>query len=237
MENVALTILSLSLIISCLAYYRSGRKNDLGTVERTLDQKIERVSLLAKRAADSVAARLRAGYERSLRMISDLQARVAALREEAIEEIRDDLKALAEKLERLAGLASRELEAIKAGVDFSLMETDIGLRLTVDDAKAHLKLIEAKRELLLARRAIIRNELVEAEVRVEAALGNLQEARSLAVGYHDNISALQKQAQEMLIAIRARAETMRTSIDVLLERSSRLLKEMSGLETTAKSAA
>src|SRR5918992_1945594 len=172
MENVALTILSLSLIISCLAYYRSGRKNDLGTVERTLDQKIERVSLLAKRAADSVAARLRAGYERSLRMISDLQARVAALREEAIEEIRDDLKALAEKLERLAGLASRELEAIKAGVDFSLMETDIGLRLTVDDAKAHLKLIEAKRALLLARRAIIRNELVEAEVRVEAALGN-----------------------------------------------------------------
>jgi chromosome segregation ATPase len=166
-----------------------------------------------------------------------VQARVTALREEAIEEIRDDLKVLAEKLDRLAERAARELESIKAGVDFSLMETEIGLRLTVDDAKAHLKVIEAKRELVLARIAILRNELVEAEVRVEAVLRNLQEAQSLAVGYHENIAVLQKQAQEMLVAIRTRAETMRTSIDTLLERSSRLLKEMSGLEAAARTAA
>lgn len=236
MEILALCILTLSLIISCLAYYRSGRKAD-GAVDQALDQKIERVSSVAKRAADGVAARLRAGYERSLRMISDLQARVAALREEAIEEIRDDLKVLAEKLDHLAERAARELASIKAGVDFSLMETEIGLRLTVDDAKAHLKVIEAKRELVLARRAILRNELVEAEVRVEAALRNLQEAQSLAVGYHENIAAVQRQAQEMLVAIRTRAETMRTSIDALLERSSRLLKEMSGLGAAAKTAA
>jgi Mg2+ and Co2+ transporter CorA len=166
-----------------------------------------------------------------------LQARVAALRDEAIEEIRDDLKALAQKLDRMAERAARELESIKAGVDFTLMETEIGLRLTVDDAKAHLKVIEAKRELVFARLAILRNQLVEAEVRVEAALRNLQEAQALAVGYHENIAALQQQAQEMLVAIRTRAETMRTSIDALLERSSRLLKEMSGLEAAAKTAA
>jgi hypothetical protein len=237
MEILTLSILILALIISCLAYYRSGRKDDIGEVEQTLDQKIERVSLVAKRAADSVAASLRVGYERRLRMIADLQARVAALRDEAIEEIRDDLKALAQKLDRMAERAARELESIKAGVDFTLMETEIGLRLTLDDAKAHLKVIEAKRELVFARLAILRNQLVEAEVRVEVALRNLQEAQALAVGYHENIAAVQQQAQEMLVAIRTRAETMRTSIDALLERSSRLLKEMSGLEAAAKTAA
>jgi hypothetical protein len=170
-------------------------------------------------------------------MISDLQARVAALSEEAVEEIRDDLRGLAAKLERLAERAARELEAIKAGVDFTLMETEIGLRLTADDAKAHLKVIEAKRELVLARMAILRNELAEAEVRVESALRNLEEAQLLALGHHESIAALQKQAQEMLVAIRARAETMRTSIDALLERSSRLLEEMSGLGAATKSAA
>jgi hypothetical protein len=71
MEILTLSILILALIISCLAYYRSGRKDDIGEVEQTLDQKIERVSLVAKRAADSVAASLRVGYERRLRMIAD----------------------------------------------------------------------------------------------------------------------------------------------------------------------
>jgi hypothetical protein len=237
MEIFTLSILILALIISCLAYYRSGRKDVIGSVDQTLEQKFERVSWLAKRAADSVAASLRAAYERSLRTIADLRARVAALREEAIEEIREDLQGLAEKLDRLAERAARELASIKAGIDFSLLETEIGLRLTVDDAKAHLKVIEAKRELVLARRAILRNELIESDVRVEAALRNLQEAQSLAVGYHENIAALERQAQEMLVAIRTRAETMRTSIDALLERSSRLLKEMSGPEAAAKTAA
>jgi chromosome segregation ATPase len=117
------------------------------------------------------------------------------------------------------------------------METEIGLRLTADDAKAHLKVIEAKRELVLARMAILRNELAEAEVRVESALRNLEQAQSLALGHHESIAALQKQAQEMLVAIRARAETMRASIDALLERSSRLLEEMSGLGAATKNAA
>jgi hypothetical protein len=233
MEIVVLCIVVLTLILSCAAYYRSGRKQDLGALEQALNQKIERLGSVTKRAADSV----RAGYERNLRMLSDLQARVAVLRKEAIEEIRDDLRGLGLKLDRLAERAARELEAIKAGVDSTLMETEIGLRLTVEDAKAHLKVIEAKRELVLARMAILRNELAEAEVRVESALRNLEEAQSLALGHHESIAALQKQAQEMLVAIYVRAETMRASIDALLERSSRLLKEMSGLGAAAKTAA
>jgi hypothetical protein len=237
MEIVVLCIVVLTLILSCAAYYRSGRKQDLGALEQALNQKIERLGSVTKRAADSVAASVRAGYERNLRMLSDLQARVAVLRKEAIEEIRDDLRGLGLKLDRLAERAARELEAIKAGVDSTLMETEIGLRLTVEDAKAHLKVIEAKRELVLARMAILRNELAEAEVRVESALRNLEEAQSLALGHHESIAALQKQAQEMLVAIYVRAETMRASIDALLERSSRLLKEMSGLGAAAKTAA
>jgi hypothetical protein len=236
MEILLLCIVVLSLILSCAAYYRNGRKQDTAALEQRLNQKIERLGLVAKHAADSVAASVQAGCERSLRLISDLQARVAALSEEAVEEIRDDLRGLAQKLDRLAERAGRELESIKAGVDFTLMETEIGVRLTVDDAKAHLKVIEAKRELIRARKAILRNELAEAEVRVESALRNLEEAQSLALGHHESITALQKQAQDMLVAIRARAETMKASIDALLERSSRL-EEMSGLGTATKTAA
>jgi hypothetical protein len=112
----------------------------------------------------------------------------------------------------------------------------VGLRLTVDDAKAHLKVIEAKRELIRARHALSRNDLSEAEACIETTLRNLEEAESLAVGFHENIAALRKQAQEMLIAVRARAATLRASMDALLERTNQLLSEMSGHLDKAKTA-
>jgi hypothetical protein len=184
-----------------------------------------------------VAASVRAAYERNIRTISGLQSRVAALRKEAIEEVREDLRMMAQTLDGLAERDARELKELKDEVSFSLMEAELGLRLTVDDAKAYLKLIEAKRELVLARLTILRNDLVEAEIRVESAFRYIEEAQSLALGHHESIAALQEQAQQMLVAVRTKASTMKASIDALIERSKRLSTEMSGLEAKAKTAA
>jgi hypothetical protein len=237
MEILSLSIAVLALIIALAAYYRSGNNKTIHALERALNEKIDRLGVMAQRAAGNVAASVRAGYERSIRMIADLQSRVAALKSEAMEELREDLRTLGQMLDQLAERAARELKDLKAEVDFVLIDAEVGLRLTVDDAKAHLKVIEAKRELILARMAILRNDLIEAEARIESALRDLEEAQSLAVGHHENIAALQNQAQEMLAAVRAKAGTVRVAIDALIERSNRLLKEMSGVRTTAKTAA
>jgi hypothetical protein len=69
------------------------------------------------------------------------------------------------------------------------------------------------------------------------ALRDLEEAQSLALGHHENIATLQKQAQELLVAVRTKASTMRASIDALIERSNLLLTEMRGGEAEAKKAA
>lgn len=237
MEILSLLIAVLALMIASAAYYRSGSKKRIHSLECGLNEKIERLGAKTQRAADGVAAMVRAGYQRSIRTIAGLQSRVAALGEEAMEELREDLRITAQILDGLAERAARELKDLKAGVDFTLMEAEVGLRLTVDDAKAHLRVIEAKRDLVLARMAIVRNDLVEAEARIESALRYLEEAQSIALGHHENIVALQKQAQELLVAVHAKAHTMRPAIDDLIERTSRLLKEMSGVSTAAKSAA
>ena len=191
----------------------------------------------AQAAADGTAAKVRSGYQRNIRMISVLQSRVAALKEEAVEELREDLKVITQRLNQLAERAARELKEVKNELDFTLLEAEVGLRLTVDDAKAHLEVIEATRELVLARRAISRNDLIEAETRVESALRNLEEAQSLAVGHHESIAVLQHQAQQMLVTVRTKAGTMKASIDALIERSNRLLTEMGGQGAAVKTAA
>ena len=237
MEILALCIAALSLIVSIAAYYRSGRHRDRHALEPTLNEKLERLSVISQRADDDATAHRKARYERNLRTIAALRSRVAALKEEAVEEIREDVGRIAQILDRLAERAARELRNIKAGIDATLTQADIGLRLTIDDAKAHLKVIEAKRELVLARIAIARNDFVDAEARVESALRYLEEAQSLAVGHQEGLAALRSQAQQMLVAIRTKADTMRASIDALLDRSNRLLNQMSGHGAAAKTAA
>ena len=237
MEILALCIAVIALALSLSVYYRGRGHNNLGTMERALKQKLERLSVLAQQATENLAARVSSRYERHLRMIAYLQSRVAALKAEALEEIREDLGGITQELDRLAERARRELKDFKAGLDFTRLEMEVGLRLALDDAKAHLKLIEAKRELVLARMAALRNDLVEAEARMEAALRLIDEARSLAVGYHENLAALQQQAQVMLAAIGKTADATRAAIEAILKRCDHLLQESSAPQAGAKSAA
>jgi hypothetical protein len=223
MEIVALCIAVLALLLSFVAWYRSRRNHDHYRVEPNSKS----LATVEQRASEHLAATLSADHADTLRVIRDLQSRVSVLRQEAMEEIREDLKNLAQKLDRLAERAARELRDLKDGLDFTLLELQVGFRLTVDDAKAHLKVIEAKRELLHARYALSRSDLREAESRIEAALRNLEEAESLAIAHDENITALLRhQTEELLLAIRAKASTLRATIDALLERTDQLLTKM-----------
>ena len=150
----------------------------MGAAKRALNQKLERIGALAQHAADEIAATIRAGYQRSQREIAELQSRLATLREETIAEIREDVGKLTATLDRLNERATRELQEIKAEANFKIAELQAGLRLSVEVAKAHFKMIEAKRDLVLARLAILRKDLVEAEIRVESAAKKIDEARS-----------------------------------------------------------
>ena len=237
MEILALGISILSLIISMRAYYRSGHRQVTASLAHGFEQKLARVNALAQHAANGVTAQIKTGYERSRRVIADLQSRLATLRGEAIEEIREDVGKLTAILDRLGERAANELQEMKVEANFKMAELEAGLWLSVEDAKAHLKMIQAKRDLVLARIAILRNDLVEAETRVESAAKNIDEARSLVLGHHESLDALQKQIQEMLATIRAQADTMKPSIEALIERSERVLNQLCDVGAAARTAA
>jgi hypothetical protein len=229
MEILAIGIAVLALIVGMLAFYRTRDKAVLKAVER--------LSSIAQRPTESIAAKVRGRDEHNQRMIAAMRSRVAAIKEEAFDELGEDLESLRRRLERLAERAKRELRDLKSGVDSTLLQLEVGLRLTLDDTQAHLKLVEAKRELLLARRAAARNDLAEAAARVATAMRYIDEAQALTLGHHDNLVALQRQAQAMLAAIGKEANATRTAIEALLEQNNRVLAEMNESQGTAKNAA
>ena len=108
----------------------------------------------------------------------------------------------------------------------NIRETENSLRRTVQEAKARLKVIEAKDELRMAQNAIEADDLSGAEARVESALNLLEEARSLTADHTEAVTEVQQTAREILAAIRAKANTSKADLDSLMERSDRLLRIM-----------
>jgi hypothetical protein len=238
MDILALCISVVSLILSLAAYRRSsGTRHNLHVLERASDDKAERLTSTAQSSTDTDAATARAGYERDLQRIADLRARIAALGKEALEEIRQDLKSVRQRVDRLAKRAAQEIKELRDEANFSLIEAQVGLRLAVDDAVAHLKAIEAKRDLVLARLALLRGDWVDAASRIEAAATKIADARALALGHHQSFDALQAQARAMLVALRTGADTTRASIDALLARIDDLLQRLSDEGAASRSAA
>jgi chromosome segregation ATPase len=228
MEILALVISILSLIIGSIAYIRSGGKQDIRAVERALNERIEELRALVHRTGDSLVASVRAGYQRSVRAIDEMASLARALGEIAVEEVREDLRAISETLDRLSARAAREIKEVKAGMTAAAVEAEESLRRAVEEARARLAVIEAKQQLALARLALARNDLVDADSRVEAAISCLKTARSLTSEHAESLEDVQKQAQRMLVELRAKADTLKATLDSLIERNNRLLAEMSG---------
>jgi hypothetical protein len=226
MAAAALFISIVSLIIAAISYYRSGGEREIRALEQRLLAKIEVLGAMIHRVSESISGRVNAGYLRSIRMISDLQSQVAELKEKAAEEIRDDLKKVTQTLDGLASRAARELKGLTADATLVVVEAELSLRRAVEEAKARLRVIEAKQELSLARNAVEVNDLNAAEARVEPALKYLKEAQSLTVKHVESVTGLYRQAQQMLLTIRAKAGTVKTDLDALMSRSDRLLREM-----------
>lgn len=214
-------------IIGSIAYFRSGGKQDISAAERTLNEKIKELETLAHRAGDGLATSVRAGYQRSVRALDELRALMAALSEVAVEEVKEDFKTAFETLDRLAERAAREIKEVKAGMDANVIEAEETLRREVEEARARLAVIEAKQHLLLARLAVRRNDLEVADAQVTAALSHLSTARSQTAKQAESFEATQKQAQRLLAEIRAKADTIKATFELLIERNNRLLAELS----------
>ena len=237
METLALVISIFSLIIGSIAYIRSGGRQDIRAVERALNERIEELRALVHRAGDSLVVSVRAGYQRSIRAIDEMASLVRGLSEVAVEEVREDLRAISETLDRLSARASREINEVKAGMSAVVVEAEEALRRAVEEARARLAVIEAKQHLALARLALTRNDLVDAESRIEAAMSSLKTARSLTTGHVESLEDTQKQAQRALVELRAKAGTLKATLDSLIERNNRLLAEMSGETRPSRMAA
>jgi len=177
MEALAIVISIFSLIIGSIAYIRSGRQY-ICAVEQALNEKIDDLRALIHRTEDCLAVSVRASYQRSIRAIDEMASLAMELSETAVEEIREDLRAVSGTLDRLSARAAREIKEVESGMPAATVGAEEELSRAVEEAMAILTVIEARHELALARLDAASNDLADAESRVEATLSSLKTAAS-----------------------------------------------------------
>jgi DNA repair exonuclease SbcCD ATPase subunit len=175
MEALAIVISIFSLIIGSIAYIRSGGV-DICAVERALNEKIDELRALIHRTEDCLAVIVRASYQRSIRAIDEMASLARELSETAVEEIREDLRAISGMLDTLSARAAREIKEVEAGMSTATVEAEEELSRAVEDAMARLTVIEARHQLALARLAAASDDLADAESRIEATMSSLKTA-------------------------------------------------------------
>ena len=177
MEALAIVISIFSLIIGSIAYIRSGSQ-DICAVEQALNEKIDELRALIHRTEDCLAVSVSASYQRSIRAIDEMASLARELSETAVEEIREDLRAISGTLDRLSARAAREIKEVESGMPAATVEAEEELSRAVEEAMARLTVIEARHQLALARLAAASNDLADAESRVEATMSSLKTAAS-----------------------------------------------------------
>ena len=224
MEILALMISVIALIVGSVAYLRSGGREDIRTMEKALKKTIEELTALVQETKEQMRARVAAGYERSLRAISAMQGQLEGLKNEAMAELRSDIAALEQMLRMLSEQARRELEEVKSTAGQIRVEAEEEMRRAVEEAKARLQVIDAKKELALARFALAGDDLIHANSHLASALSSLKNARSMSDRFTESIIAVQHQAESLLKETRMHSKLL----EALIEQNDRLLAEMSG---------
>ena len=232
MDILVLLISIVALIVSLIAYLRSGGKEDIRAAQKAIKQTVDELTLRVQQTSEQMLAGIKAGYDRSIRGITSMQSRLRELEQVAVAELRADIQALEEALEKLGQEAARELESVESMVGRAVVEAEEAMRRAVEEARARLEVIEAQQQLALARFDIKRGNLVDAQSRLATALAHLNNARTSSTRFTENVAAVQNNAQRLLDESRIKAETLET----LIEQNNRLLAQMSRGTVTKQAA-
>src|SRR5918998_717698 len=104
MEILALGIAIVAVIGALPAFYR--------TRDRAVLKALERLSSVAPRSSESIAAKVRGRYEHNGRLIDAIRSRIEAIKQEAFDELSEDLESLKQRIEGLAERAKRRSATI-----------------------------------------------------------------------------------------------------------------------------
>lgn len=214
-EIVALILSTISLAVASLAYWRSGGARDVAKLRSELLE-----------SADEMRARLRHGYDESLRRIDRARVLLAEIPPQVAASVRASMDALSKELASARREVEEELERLKANVSASSQAARDAVATRVRRLEGRVHLLVARGDMARAESRAERGEFSEAEELLEDALMNVREVQTRLGPLFDDDPAfahLVASLRQAIRSVRSRAESHKREIETLIAESDRLL--------------
>ena len=236
MATATLVIALISLGLASVAYWRSGGKQDVGTLQSSLQHEMEVLRAKQKELVDSASQAMTAAYDRSRLRLALARENLRLQKEEAVEGLQKQVNLAQEQLDALAGKLEDTAHAAK---DMTVSaarsaEEAIALRVRRIEARATLMLVKAK--ATRAQSIAADKEFLLADQLLAEATDLLRDARETLGDdhvYDTQLDAIKVSLRKATEAVRTQAEDTRMRIEQVLADTDKIVGTLESDETKA----
>ena len=225
MENAAIIIAIIGLILAGMAYWRAGGQRDLEML-REKQTELGEVLLFAIEEA----------YEASRQSLQQTAEGLRNLKAEAIEGLEQEVERATQQLQALERRLAETTKTARDTTAALAHKAERALRLRVHRLEARGSLLYAKGCAVLANRWANQGEFLRAEKRLDEATALLALARETLRAdhaYDEQFETVKHSLAEATGAVRAKAQDARQRIDNVLAETNKLLRALESDETNA----
>lgn len=234
MNTVTLVLVGLSLVLSAVAYWRSGGAQDVQKLRAELDA----LRLKQKELTESITSSLSAAYGRSRERLHAVRENLRRQKTEAVEGMEKQLQLAHDQLESLGHRLEESASSIKSMAFSTAQKVEETIALRVRRIEARVTLLHAKAKAARAQSAAAKNDFQRADELLADAADLWQSARETLGDdrtYDAQLDALKRALRDATVAVRTRAQDTRSRIDRVLADTDRIVGALESDETRAAS--
>lgn len=236
MATFAVIIALISLGLASVAYWRSGGKQDVKSLQASFQHEMDSLRAKQKELVESASQTLAAAYDRSRQRLSDARENLRQQKEEAAEGLQKQVRLAQEQLEALAGNLEDTAHEAKDLTVSAAHRAEQSIALRVRRIEARATLIMAKTKASRAESAAADKEFERADQLLTEATELLRDARETLdedQAYDTQLDTIRSSLREATQAVRSQAEDIRMRIEQVIADTDNIVGTLESDETKA----
>jgi hypothetical protein len=224
----------ISLGLALVAYWRSGGKQDVQSVQASLQRELDVLRAKQKELVETASQTLAAAYDRSRQRLAIARENLRQQKEEAVAGLEKQVKLAQEQLEDLAKKLEDSARAAKDLTVSAARGAEEAIALRVRRIQVRTTLMQAKAKATHAQSAAANKEFDQADQLLIEATELMRDARQTLGddhAYDALLDTMRGALRDATTAVRAKAENIRQKLDQVLADTDKLVSQLESDET------
>lgn len=180
MDKTAVALGLVALVLSLVAYWRSGGQHDMAIARQAIDEQLRVMKTKQDELVENVAATVRSIYQRGQEGMVRARTTLTELRKEAGESLRRQIDRATQQAEKLERRIVEALDAVNDSTIAKARQTQKALVTRVGRMESRVLILDAQWETGRALKLAEKAEFDRAEDRLQEAVARIRGGQGIA---------------------------------------------------------